>query len=147
MNKISYPQLVKDIADAYRNAIGSTDSITIGELANKVGEAISRGNSIRYKSITYNEDNTITLIDNDDIEHTISCLYEDEKIVSIALDSEEIKLSYDGDNLIAAEDTMINLNNMPIPKAVGISIQSGEFQPTVKVALDCNTSYTVELLN
>jgi hypothetical protein len=112
MNKISYPQLVKDIADAYRNAIGSTDPITIGELANKVGETISRGNSIHYKSITYNKDNTITLIDNNDIEHTISCIYEDEKIVSIVLDSEEIKLSYDGDKLITVEDTVVNFDSI-----------------------------------
>jgi hypothetical protein len=112
MNKISYPQLVKDIADAYRNAIGSTDSITIGELANKVGEAISRGNSIHYKSITYNEDNTITLIDNDDIEHTMTCVYEDNKITAITLDDEEIKLSYDSDNLIAVEDTVVNFDSI-----------------------------------
>jgi hypothetical protein len=114
MNKISYPQLVKDIADAYRNAIGSTDPITIGELANKVGEAISNGggDSIHYKSITYNEDNTITLIDNDDIEHIMVCIYEDEKITSITLGDEEIKLNYDGDKLITVEDTEINLGSI-----------------------------------
>lgn len=40
MNKISYPQLLKDIADAYREATGSSEPVVIGELANKIKEAI-----------------------------------------------------------------------------------------------------------
>jgi hypothetical protein len=111
MNKISYPQLVKDIADAYRNAIGSTDPITIGELANKVGEAISNGggDSIHYKSITYNEDNTITLIDNDNVEHTINYLYENGNIKSVSYDNEDIPLNYKGDNTVEIGGTITNL--------------------------------------
>ena len=76
MSKISYPQLVKNLADAYRTAIGSTEPIVIGELTAKVTEAMNSGGvSVEYKSITYNEDNTITLIDKDDIVHTMSCIF------------------------------------------------------------------------
>ena len=115
MSKISYPELVKNLADAYRTAIGSTEPIVVGELTAKVTEAMnSGGDCIQYKSITYNTDNTITLIDSEDVEHTMSCTYEDGKITSITLDNEEIKLSYDGDSLIAIEDTVMDLSKTPI---------------------------------
>ena len=142
MSKISYPQLVKNLADAYRTAIGSTEPIVVGELANKVTEAIGSGGGgdcVQYKSITYNADNTIILIDSDDVEHIMSCVYEDGKITSITLDDEEIKLSYDGDDLIAVENTAIDLSNAPIPKVDGVSIYGGLLKPTATLTLDINT--------
>lgn len=118
MNKISYPQLVKNIADAYRTVIGSTDPIVIGELTTKVTEAMnsggSTGESVAYKSITYNEDNTITLIDSDDVEHTMSCVYEEDKITSITYDSKVINLTYDNDTLVSINNTEINLDEAPV---------------------------------
>lgn len=114
MSKISYPQLVKDIADAYRSVTKTTEPIIVGELVAKLTEAMSdSGTNIDYKSIEYNEDNTIALIDNNDVEHIMVCNYEDGKITSITFDNEEVKLSYDGDDLIAVENTMMNLNNVP----------------------------------
>ncbi len=115
MSRISYPQLVKNIADAYREATDSEESVAIGELVDKLAEAMNNadsGISIEYKSIIYNEDDTVTLIDNNNVEHIISCTYEDGKIVAITLDDEEIKLSYDGNKLIAVEDTEINLGSI-----------------------------------
>ena len=148
MGKISYPQLVKNIADAYRSATNTSEPIAIGNLVYKVTEAISSSHDyFIYKSIVYNEDNTITLIDNEDVEHTVSCIYEDDAIVAITLDNKIINLNYNDDGLVSVEGTATDLNNAPITKSDSISIQSGEFQPTVKVTLDCNTSHTVELLN
>lgn len=45
MSKISYPQLIKNIANIYRNATGSSEPVAIGELAGKIGEAIRSGSS------------------------------------------------------------------------------------------------------
>ena len=115
MSKISYPQLVKNLADAYRTAIGSTDPIAIGELTTKVTEAMNSGGvSVEYKSITYNEDNTITLIDKDDVVHTMSCTYEDSKLTSITYDNRVINLTYDGDILTSINNKEINLENAPV---------------------------------
>lgn len=54
MNKISYPQLIKNIADAYRNATGSSEPVVIGELTSKLAEAMNNNNqnSIAQKTIS-----------------------------------------------------------------------------------------------
>jgi hypothetical protein len=133
MNKISYPQLVKDIADAYRNAIGSTDSITIGELANKVGEAISRGNSICYKSITYNENNSITLVDEDDNIHNLSFDYEDGVLTNVVYDEKENELIYEDGVLTNVNGKEINLAEVPIfnnDEGQTFNIAYGDEEPT-----------------
>ena len=113
MSKISYPQLVKNLADAYRAAIGNTDPIVIGELTAKVTEAMSTGGGkdVKFKSITYNEDNSITIVDNDNKTYTVSCVYENGKIVSIALDDEEVILSYDGDELVGINDSKVDFEH------------------------------------
>ena len=113
MSKISYPQLVKNLANAYRVAVGSTEPIVVGELTAKVTEAMGSGVSVKYKSIIYNEDNTITLIDKDEVEHTISCVYKGNKLTTIAYDDKEIPLTYNGDTLISINNKEINLEYAP----------------------------------
>ena len=139
MNKISYPQLIKDVADTYRDAVGSSEPVVIGELTSKLAEAMNStgsGLDIEYKSIIYNEDNTITLIDVNDIEHTVSCIYEDGKIASVTFDDEEIKLSYNGDDLVAVGNVATDLSNVP-----KIS------QPNVKGSSSINVVYPITAEN
>lgn len=115
MSKISYPQLVKNLADAYRTTTGSTEPIVIGELVTKVTEAMNGcGVSVEYKSITYNEDNTITLIDKDNIVHTMSCVYQDGKIISLTYDGKNMSLTYDNDTLLSINNTNVNLAEAPV---------------------------------
>lgn len=147
MNKISYPQLIKDVADTYRDATGSLEPVVIGELTSKLAEAMSSTGSninIEYKSIVYNEDNTITLLDNEDVEHTVSCIYEDGKITSVTLDNEKIKLSYNGDDLISVENIAIDLNQIPKAKTEGIMISGGLLKSTAMLSLNFNTILTIE---
>lgn len=115
MSKISYPQLVKNLADAYRLATGNTEPIIIGELSNKITTAIESGTgkSIDYKSIVYNEDNTITLIDNENVVHTIVCDYENDNITSIIYDNEKVKLGYSGDDLRVIDTQWVELDDAP----------------------------------
>lgn len=127
MSKISYPQLIKNIANTYRNATGSTEPVVIGELTSKLAEAMNNtgsGIGIEYKSIIYNEDDTITLIDADDVEHTVSCIYEDGKITSVTLDDEEIKLSYNGDDLVAVDNVATDLSNVPKNSTSGLMFET-----------------------
>ena len=44
MSKISYPQLIKNIADTYRDATGSSEPVVIGELTSKLTEAMNNNN-------------------------------------------------------------------------------------------------------
>ena len=144
MGKISYPQLVKNVADAYRESTNTSEPIAIGNLVYKITEAISSSHSyFIYKSIVYNEDNTITLIDNEDVEHTVSCVYEDDTIVAITLDNKIINLNYNNDSLVSVEDTVTDLSKVPIPKVDGVSISGSVLKPTAILTLDINTMVEV----
>lgn len=147
MNKISYPQLIKDVADTYRDATGSLEPVVVGELTSKLAEAMSSTGSninIEYKSIVYNEDNTITLIDNEDVEHTVYCEYENDSIVAIRLDDEIINLGYNNDDLISVENIAIDLNQIPKAKTEGIMISGGLLKSTAMLSLNFNTILTIE---
>jgi hypothetical protein len=118
MSKISYPQLVKNIADAYRSATNTTDPIVVGELTEKLTEAMNNSggdcDEIAYKSITYNEDDTITLIDSEDIEHTMECTYVDGILTKITYDGQTTSIQYEDGALVKIGSTAIDLNNFGI---------------------------------
>lgn len=82
------------------------------------------GIGIKYKSIIYNIDGTVTLIDTDDVEHTMSCAYEDGKIISVTLDGKETKLSYSGDDLVAVGSVATDLSNVPKNSTSGIMFET-----------------------
>lgn len=67
-----------------------------------------------YKNITYNDDNTMTLVDGDGIEHTISCVYDDGKITGITCDNKLITVAYDNDQLVSVNGVNIDIGNVPI---------------------------------
>ena len=54
MSKIAYTQLVKNIANSYRNATGSSELVAVGELADKIEKAIASADTsnTQYKSIS-----------------------------------------------------------------------------------------------
>lgn len=116
MSKISYPQLVKNIADAYRSVTNTTDLILAGELVDKLIEAMQSGDGeeLAYKSITYNKDNTITLIDTDDIEHTMECVYTDGVLTEITYDRQPTSIKYEDGALVKIGGTSIDLSNFGI---------------------------------
>jgi hypothetical protein len=66
VNKISYPELIKEIIKSYRYATHTVSPITVGDMSQKITKAIM-GNT--YKSVIYNTDNSMTLIDQDSVEH------------------------------------------------------------------------------
>lgn len=113
MAKITYPQLIKNIADAYRQGTGSTEQIAISELTSKIYEAISK-QSFQFKSIKFNADNTATLTDKDNIQHTMECTYDaDGKLTVISLDDRNISITYDGDELKRISYISVDLKNAP----------------------------------
>lgn len=115
MSKISYPQLVKDVADAVRVATDTTDLIKVGDLATIISELGAKMGDVDfwYKSITYNEDDTITLIDQNDVEHIIVCTYESGKMVKVTYDGAKLDLDFDGVPLIQISETEIDITNAP----------------------------------
>jgi hypothetical protein len=65
-----------------------------------------------YKSITYNDDNTITLVDNDNEVHILSYSYENNKLTNVLYDEEEIELDYNNDNVTKVQQTNIEFGNI-----------------------------------
>lgn len=113
MAKLTYPQLVKNIADAYRQGTGSTEQIAISELTSKIYEAIAK-QSFQFKSIQFNADNTATLIDKDNVQHTMECTYDaDGKLTVISLDDRNISITYNGDELKRISYISVDLKNAP----------------------------------
>jgi hypothetical protein len=74
----------------------------------------SGSGGITYTSITYNEDNTITLTDKDGVEHTMSCTYEDGKLIGVTYDGKRVNLTYDGDVLVKVGRTAVDMANVQI---------------------------------
>ena len=76
---------------------------------------ISGGGGVQYTDITYNEDNTITLTDKDGVEHTMSCTYEDGKLIGVTYDGKAVELTYNGEDLVEVGSTNINLSKTKMP--------------------------------
>lgn len=62
MSKISYPQLIKNIANTYRNATGSTEPVVVGELTSKLAEAMNNNNQNSIAQKTISCENNIEVI-------------------------------------------------------------------------------------
>lgn len=147
MSKVSYPQVVKDVANAIRTATDTTDLIPVGGLADSIIAAIENSQSgagIEYKSVTYNDDDTITLIDTEDVEHTMECTYEDGKIISITYDGKVVNLSYNNDKLITIGKTTVDVENVPISSSDGGSIEVIPPVYAKPLVVEINSSIEVE---
>ena len=67
-----------------------------------------------YKSITYNDDNTITLVDEKDIEHVMICKYNDEgKLIEVTYDDVPAEITYSDEEMVAIVNTAIDLSLAP----------------------------------
>lgn len=69
---------------------------------------------ITYTNIVYNTDNTITLTDTNGAVHTMSCTYEDGKLIGATYDGKAVDLTYNGDALIKVGKTSVDVANIPV---------------------------------
>lgn len=85
-----------------------------------------------YKSITYNDDDTITLIGTDDVTHTMACIYVDGALTSVNYDGTEIAIGYENNKLIVG-NTVIDLSYGPYtqPKMVEYTTSATMVSPTI----------------
>ncbi len=67
-----------------------------------------------YQSIVYNEDNTITLVDENDVTHVMSCKYDDSgKLVEVTYDDVLAEITYSDEEMVAIGNTAIDLSLAP----------------------------------
>lgn len=103
------------IANLVEKGVDISEDATTYEIMQRIADVIG-GSSANYKSITFHEDDTITLVDKDDVTHTMSCTYKDEMLDSVTYDGSRIRLGYDDDdNLIKVGATEVkNVTNTRI---------------------------------
>lgn len=101
------------IGDAIREKNGTTEKIPLVDMPQAILDIVSGGGA-EYESIVYNEDNTITLTDKKGIVHTMSCNYEDGKLIGVTYDGKAVELTYDGDVLVKVGKTEIDLEKLSV---------------------------------
>lgn len=101
----------KAIADAIREKNDTTELIHPADMPQAILDIVGDGGA-NYESIVYNEDDTITLTDKDGVEHTMSCTYEDGKLIGVTYDGKTVELTYDGDVLVKVGKTAVDLVNV-----------------------------------
>lgn len=98
------------IGNAIRLQTGNDVTITPEDMPSQIMNIETGGiGGIKYKQIIYNEDNTITLIDRDDLVHTMICTYDGEKLVSITYDNKKVALKYNDATLSSIGTTTIDM--------------------------------------
>jgi hypothetical protein len=102
---------LKDIANAIREKSGSTDTYKPKDMPQAILDIVSGGSGVSYTSITYNDDDTVTLIGTDGTEHTMVCTYEGEKLASVTYDDKQIAIGYEGEDLKNVGNTVVDLND------------------------------------
>ena len=111
------------------NALGRTnlaekgvelsETATTYEIMSKIAEIVSGGGGVTYTSIVYNTDNTVTLTDKDGAVHTMSCTYENGKLIGVAYDGKAVDLTYNGDALVKVGKTAVDVANAPATSGSG----------------------------
>lgn len=99
---------LRAIGDAIREKNGTNELIPLADMPQAILDIVSGGGA-NYTSITYNNDDTITLIDKDGTEHTIICEYDDDrKLIGVTYDGKEIVIGYDSnDRLNKVGETVV----------------------------------------
>jgi hypothetical protein len=98
------------IGNAIREKNGTTELIPLVDMPQAILDIVS-GGGVEYSNITYNDDNTITLIETNGTEHTMACVYEDDKLVSVSYDNKEVSVNYKDDKMYIG-DTVVDLSNV-----------------------------------
>ena len=132
------------IGSAIREKNGTTDLIPLADMPQAILDIVSGGGA-SYTSITYNADDTITLVEKDGTEHTMVCTYEDDRLISVAYDGKAIDLVYEGDVLKSVGKTDIDLSDAPKTMATTIKADSSfvsvilpVYAPTVTAEIKSN---------
>lgn len=128
---------LKAIANAIREKSGTTDLIPLMDMPQAI---LDLSGGAEYTSIVYNEDNTITLIDKDGVEHEVVCVYEDDKLKSVSYDGKEVALTYDGDVLVNMGETNIDLSNAPRTPVTTLKADSSVVSVTLPVTVPTVTA-------
>lgn len=137
------------IGDAIREKSGTTELLQPADMPRAILDIVSGDggvvSDVKYKSIVYNKDDTITLIDADDIEHIMACVYEDDKLIGVNYDGKAIRLGYEGEELKSVGKTDVDLSNAPQIMAKTVKADSCVSQvmlpvivPTVTAEINSN---------
>ena len=124
------------------------ETATTYDIMTAIAEIVSGGGGgTEYTSIIYNTDNTITLTDKDGIVHTMSCTYENGKLIGVTYDGKAVDLTYNGDALVKVGKTAVNVEKAPSESTTIFNIAYGETAPedTSKLWIKANEPANVSV--
>lgn len=101
-----------NIGNAIREKTGGTELIPLKEMADAI-LSISGGESVGYSSITYNEDDTITLTQTNGAVRKMTCEYDGDKLVGLKYGNEVIPLTYEDDVLVGIGGMEVDVSKAP----------------------------------
>ena len=75
-----------------------------------------------YADIIYNDDDTVTLVEKNGTEHTISCEFDNNRIISMTYDGTEVAVVYNGDELVSVGETEVDVANVTLDNSLDVLI-------------------------
>lgn len=106
----------------------------------RLAESGAGGGGTEYISIIYNTDNTITLTDKDGVIHTMSCTYENGKLIGVTYDGKNVALTYNGDVLVKVGKTAVDVANVPLSPMTTIKADSSVVEVILPVIVPTVTA-------
>lgn len=132
------------VANLNKKGVEISKGATTFEIMQCIAEIV--GSGFQYTNIIYNDDNTIILTDKDGTEHTMTCTYYDDKLISLTYDGKKVELTYAGDDLVRVNDTNIDFLNAPFkdPVVISFSTNQAEVVSTLNIEPDITTDIRKE---
>ena len=135
------------IANLTEQGIDVSADATTFDIMTAIAEISGSGGGAVYESIVYNEDNTISLTDKDGVEHTMSCIYKNDKLIGVTYDGKTVNLTYNGDELVKVGKTAVDLRNAPYKTLIDfiVSIYQAEIEKLSVVEPDISITIRKEV--
>lgn len=137
------------IANLTEKGVEIGANATTYEIMKNIAEVAGGGG--QYKSVTYNGDNTVALVDKQGVYHVIECEYTNNKLTGVTYDGSPIELTYDGTTLVKIGRTDVNIANAPYAPSgeAELNIAYGETPPedTSKLWIKANEPENIKVSN
>lgn len=133
------------VENLVKKGVAITEDATTYQIMGAIGNIVG---GTQYRKITYNDDDTLTLIAKDGTEHRMVCTYEDDKLTELTFDGRAIELHYkENDVLDYVDETELDLIRAPYKDLFLISVTANQAEVVDMqlVDIDIFTTFQTEV--